>query len=682
MADSNQEPNRLIHETSPYLLQHAYNPVNWYPWGQEAFHKAKSEKKPIFLSIGYSTCHWCHVMAHESFEDQEVADYLNAHFVSIKVDREERPDIDAVYMNVCQTLTGSGGWPLTIFMTPEQKPFYAGTYFPKRRRYGHPGILELLEAIKQSWDSDKKQLYSAGNEIAALFEHENKEITDDEMPDEICVDRAAEYFLQTFDAQNGGFGTAPKFPTPHNLMFLMRYYLLKKEDQILQMVETTLQQMYRGGIFDHIGFGFSRYSTDEKWLVPHFEKMLYDNAMLTIVLSETYAVTKNPLYKTVAEQTLAYIEREMTSPHGGFYSAQDADSEGEEGKFYTFTPDEVHSVLEKEDAEHVCHCLDITKDGNFEGKSIPNLLRNPNYQATDPILEHARPKLRDYRNQRTKLHKDDKILTSWNALMIVAYTKAYRYLGKVCYLTSALRALQFISDHLTDQDGILAISYREGKISGNGLLDDYAFLTWAYLELYDATFEVKYLTHALKLSETIIQRYADKKGGYFINADKGEKLLYRPKEQYDGAIPSGNSVFAYCLAKLAALTGESSWRAAADEQMRFYRIPFSKQPNSFSFALMAFMLSVYPTKEVVCVFPDDKEVTELISDVSGYFLPQTSIIVKTDKNAVQLGDAAPFTKEYLSKEGKKPLYYVCQYQSCSPPIYTVKELIEQIKPYE
>lgn len=678
--NTNPKPNRLIHETSPYLLQHAYNPVNWYPWGEEAFETARAEQKPIFLSIGYSTCHWCHVMAHESFEDQEVADYLNAHFMAIKVDREERPDIDTVYMNVCQALTGGGGWPLTIFMTPDQKPFYAGTYFPKRRRYGQPGLLELLEAVKQSWDTDQNRLDTAGREITALFEPEDTPAASDRMPDETGIERAVSYFSAAFDPKNGGFGRAPKFPTPHNLMFLLRYARIKNDARILHMVEKTVQQMARGGIFDQIGFGFSRYSTDERWLVPHFEKMLYDNALLTIVLAETYAVTKNPFYRTAAEQTLSYIDREMTSPEGGFYSAQDADSEGEEGKYYTFTPAEIESVLGKEEAEHICRCLDITKEGNFEGKSIPNLLGNPDFQATDPVLEHARPKLQDYRSQRTTLHKDDKILTSWNALMIAAYAKAYRLFGVAEYRSRAVRALQFIAGHLRDENGGLAISYRGGKISGHGLLDDYACLTWAYLELYEATFEAEYLVHALQLADTILERFADQNGGFFLNAEDQEKLLFRPKEQYDGAMPSGNSVFAYCLAKLASLTGEPRWQEAADQQMRFYQPQFSNQPNAFSFALMALMQSVYPTKEVVCVFPNEQGVTELTEKLSGCFLPQTSILVKTGQNADSLSNAAPFTKDYIGKEGQKAAFYICQNQSCSPPVFTMEELLKRIAP--
>lgn len=677
MANEKQNTNRLINETSPYLLQHAKNPVNWYPWGEDAFNKAKNENKPIFLSIGYSTCHWCHVMAHESFEDQQVANNLNANFVSIKVDREERQDVDAIYMNVCQMLTGSGGWPLSIFMTWDQKPFYAGTYFPKLRRYGHPGFLELLEAIKQNWDADKQRLCSAGDKISALLTQESSDSLDDKIPNEQCINQAVEFFMGAFDSKYGGFGNAPKFPSPHNLMFLLRCYHQNKDARILKMVEKTLQQLYRGGIFDHIGYGFSRYSTDNKWLVPHFEKMLYDNALLTIMLSETYAITKNPFYQTAAEQTLLYIEREMTSPKGGFYSAQDADSQGEEGKYYTFTPQEMESVLGKE-ANHICHWLDITTQGNFEGKSIPNLLSNPDFMKEDSILESARPKLLAYRSRRMSLHKDDKMLTSWNALMIVAYTKAYRFFGKESYLASAVHALEFIKKNLTDKNGRLAISYREGKMSGNALLDDYAFLTWANLELYEATFEVDYLIHAQMLSNAIFEQFSDPSGGYFLNSNQGETLLYRPKEQYDGAMPSGNSVFAYCLAKLAELTGEQRWQDAADGQMQFYYPVLSKQPNSFCFALMALMQFVYPTKEAVCVLDDDQIITQQIQKIIRSFSPQISILVKTKKNAKQLADAARFTKDYTNKNKQKTAIYLCQNQNCLPPMDTVDKFLKLI----
>lgn len=683
--NTTKQPNKLINETSPYLLQHAHNPVNWYPWGDEAFAKAKAENKPIFLSIGYSTCHWCHVMERESFGDEEVAEYLNQHFVSIKVDKEERPDIDSVYMNVCQALTGSGGWPLTILMTADQKPFFAGTYFPKTSKYGRPGLLDLLDSVVKRWNDSPEKLHSAGNEIVAAFLQNNAVAMSQKVAtpanQEIGtypIEKAAKYFDRTFDEEYGGFGYPPKFPTPHNLMFLLRCHLLNIHPNALKMVEKTLQQMYRGGIFDHIGYGFSRYSTDEKWLVPHFEKMLYDNALLTIALLETAQITQNPLYRDIAEKTLSYIGREMTSPQGGFYSAQDADSEDEEGRFYTFTPAEIESVLGKTDGEVFCKRFGVTERGNFEGKNILNLIDNPAFAKNNTEIDGMLPQLREYRQNKTVLHKDDKILSAWNALMMVAYTKAYRVLGENRYLSLAQQTARFIRANLTDRDGNLLISYREGKAKGSGLLDDYAYLCWAYLELYDATYSAQYLDGCEALAQKVLDRFSDESGGFFMNAADSESLIFRPKELYDGAMPSGNSVFAYCLVRLASLTGESRWQQQADRQIASYSTPFSDHPASFSFALMALMRTFYPSKEVVCVVGDKFQETEIIQAFRRGFFPQTSVLIKTPENAQHLGTIAPFTQSY-PLEQPLPAFYVCQNQSCSPPIHSLDEVLQRLE---
>ncbi|MDD2418853.1 MAG: thioredoxin domain-containing protein, partial [Oscillospiraceae bacterium] len=615
--NTTKQSNKLINETSPYLLQHAYNPVDWFPWSTEAFDKSKAEKKPIFLSIGYSTCHWCHVMERESFEDDQVAEYLNAHFISIKVDKEERPDIDAVYMNVCQALTGGGGWPLTIIMTPDQKPFYAGTYLPKNNNYGRRGLMELLEIVVKQWKESPKKLYSAGEEITAALSRPVVYPAANSPPSRLPAQKAARYFSRAFDPQYGGFGRPPKFPTPHNLMFLLRFYLLTKDDSALKMVETTLQQMYRGGIFDHAGFGFSRYSTDDKWLVPHFEKMLYDNALLAIVYFETYQVTKTPLYKEVGEKTLSYIQREMTSPEGSFYSAQDADSQGEEGRFYTFTQGEIQSVLGGNDGERFCHRFGVTPQGNFEGKNILNLIENPEYNEVDPDIDGMLPRIREFRRKRAVLHKDDKVLTSWNALMIVAYLKAYRALSEEKYLEIATRAIGFIRSNLTDRQGNLLVSYRDQAAKGRGLLDDYAYVIWAYLEMYEVTFNAEYLDMSRHLAQKAIDLFADEKGGFFMNAAQSDPLIYRPKEQYDGAMPSGNSVFAYCLSRLSAFTGKPEWSAALEQQLTFYHTPFAEAPYAYSFALLALMQAVYPTKEVVCVVKSPQDELEAASALRG-----------------------------------------------------------------
>lgn len=461
-------------------------------------------------------------------------------------------------------------------------------------------------------------------------------------------------------------------------MFLLRCHILKIHPNALGMAEKTLRQMYRGGIFDHVGYGFSRYSTDEMWLVPHFEKMLYDNALLTIALLETAQVTKNPLYKTIAEKTLSYIQREMTSPEGGFYSAQDADSEGEEGHYYTFTPSEIESVLGKTDGARFCRRFGITAKGNFEGKNILNLIDNPEFEKEDPEIARMLPKLREYRLKKTILHKDDKILTSWNALMIVAYVRAYRVLHEDRYLSSAERALAFIRNHLTDETGNLLISYREGTSKGTGLLDDYAFLAWAYLEMYEATYRIEFLERCEFLGLKTLKLFSDQNGGYFMNSSDAESLIFRPKEQYDGAMPSGNSVFAYCLVKLAALTGEEKWRREADRQLRFYDAPFSEHPASFSFALMALMQSVYPTKEVVCVVKDKAQENEAVIAFRRGFYPQATIIIKTPENAASLEKIAPFTKGYSFDE-PLPSFYICENQSCAPPIHSMEEVLKKIE---
>ena len=668
--------NKLINETSPYLLQHAYNPVNWCPWGGEAFERAKAENKPVLLSIGYSTCHWCHVMGHESFEDDEVADFLNQNFISIKVDREERPDIDSVYMNVCQALTGSGGWPLTILMTPDQKPFFAGTYFPKKSRYGRPGLLDILRTAADRWRTAPNELTAAGGEIAAAISAAGDSAESYEL-DSSPVEKAAKYFDRAFDEEFGGFGYSPKFPTPHNLMFLVRCHLLKIHPNALFMVEKTLQQMYRGGIFDHIGYGFSRYSTDERWLVPHFEKMLYDNALLTISLLETAQVTGNPFYKEVAEKNLSYIQREMTSPEGGFYSAQDADSEGEEGRYYTFTLSEIAGVLGSADGERFCRYFDITDRGNFEGRNIPNLIDNPDFEKPDPEIENMLPRLREYRLNRTALHKDDKILTSWNALTVVAYIRAYRALGEARYLVAARRALAFIKEHLTDSNGNLLISYREGRAKGSGLLDDYAFLAWAYLEMYEATCQIEYLEICHALAQTTLVRFSDSRGGFFMNPSDSEPLIYRPKEQYDGAMPSGNSVLAYCLIRLAAYTGQEAWREAADRQLKFYGRPFSDHPASFSFALMALMQAVYPTAEIVCLVKDKQQQTEVSDAFSRGFYPWISVLIKTPENAKQLEKIAPIT-QINSMEQTLTAIYVSSKPKLRRPVRSLDEVMEMI----
>jgi uncharacterized protein YyaL (SSP411 family) len=610
MVNSTQEPNRLINESSPYLLQHAYNPVSWYPWGPEAFEKARNEEKPVFLSIGYSTCHWCHVMAHESFEDPEVAEKLNREYIAVKVDKEERPDIDAVYMAVCQGLTGSGGWPMTIIMTPDQKPFFAGTYFPKQRHHNVPGILEILDAITKEWNVRRESLINAGEKIiSALNSRPQKRSGSSQTeaqnsrsaggktawaPDQALITEARDALYRSFDEQYGGFGASPKFPMPHNLMFLLRSNKFDREEQALKIVEKTLQKMYRGGIFDHIGYGFSRYSTDNKWLAPHFEKMLYDNALLVIAYLEACQVTGKELYRSVAERTLEYIEREMTDETGGFYSAQDADSDGGEGGYYVLSRKEVVDLLGNTDGTEFCEYFDITEAGNFEGGNIPNLIKNQYFEQIPERIRRQLPRLYEHRLQRTKLHKDDKILTSWNSLMIVAYAKAYKALDKEKYLQIAEKATAFLWDTMTGPEGTLRVSSRGGQATGTGTLDDYAFFIWSLLELYEATLDINYLDHARRICDRMISGFLDPVGGgfYLTDAD-AEQLIYRPKETYDGAIPSGNSVAGYVLVKLSKLTGMDEYHQEALRQLQFLSEHAGAYPAGHCFAMMALMMEFH-----------------------------------------------------------------------------------------
>jgi uncharacterized protein YyaL (SSP411 family) len=660
-------PNKLAEEKSPYLLQHVYNPVKWYPWGEEAFDKAKKENKPVFLSIGYSTCHWCHVMAHESFEDDEVAALLNESFVCIKVDKEERPDIDTVYMTICQATTGHGGWPLTILMTPYQKPFYAATYIPKHTQYGVLGLMDLLDQIAVKWAKNPTSMLRTGDQLADIMKHEFEASSDSAKVTKDLIDLAVTQFSQSFDHDYGGFGNEPKFPTPHNLMFLLRYAKLESDEKALFMVENSLMHMYRGGIYDHIGYGFSRYSTDARWLVPHFEKMLYDNAMLAITYTETYQYTKNPIYKAVAEQILEYIRREMTDKEGGFYCAQDADSEGVEGKYYVFTPEEVTSVLGNDDGAFFNEYFNITKDGNFEGASIPNLIKSNDLKPDNERVLRVCNQMYSYRLNRNQLHKDDKLLTSWNALMITAYATAAKVFQNNDYTDVAVQAAEFISRRLTDDTGKLYVRFRDGDSAHFGLIDDYAFYGMALCSLYEVTFEIKYIKRALSLANDMLELFWDDKyGGFFLNAIDAEQLIYRPKEVYDGAIPSGNSVAGYVLTRLAHLTADPKMVEYADKQLRFLAGQVKDYPAGHSFSLIAFLGALYPSKEIVCV-ADEKEDYEALTDyLAQNFEPNTVVLMKSEENAEEVLKTVNYVVDY-QKINDKTTYYVCENHSCLSP---------------
>lgn len=641
-------------------------------------------------------------MERESFENREIAQLLNREYICVKVDREERPDIDSVYMSVCQTMNGQGGWPLTIIMTPDGRPFFSGTYFPPRARYGRIGLDGLLAAAAKQWKEKREKLLDSADQIEAFLK-EQEQLTVSAEPGLEIVRQAYRQFAGSFDKQNGGFGGAPKFPAPHNLMFLMEYGVREGRPEALSMAETTLTQMYRGGIFDHIGGGFSRYSTDERWLVPHFEKMLYDNALLVMAYVKAYSLTGRKLYGCAAGMILKYIEAELTDPQGGFYCGQDADSDGVEGKYYVFTPEEINGILGTKQGKAFCRNYGITGTGNFEGKSIPNLLGNEEYESicegrtgseaadgrsksrsqgrreADEIYE----KLYDYRLGRTRLHKDDKILVSWNGWMISACAKAGAVLGEKKYVDMAVRAEEFISTALV-RNGRLLVRYRDGDGAGEGKLDDYACYSLALLELYRVTFQTDYLARAVCWADKMIEQFLDReRGGFFLNAKDAEQLIVRTKETYDGAMPSGNSAAARVLQRLAQLTGEAKWQEALEGQLKYLAGAMEGYPYGHSFALLTMMDVLYPSRELVCTLSSGccgDERRKLTNQLA--YLVQTvpglAIAVKTEENKEELKRLAPYTGDYPVPEAGN-LFYLCSGGSCMPPVPELSELLEKLK---
>ncbi|HAN22093.1 MAG: hypothetical protein A2Y15_03800 [Clostridiales bacterium GWF2_36_10] len=679
--NTNRIPNRLANEKSPYLQQHMYNPVSWFPWSKDAFLKAKTEDKPIFLSIGYSTCHWCHVMERESFENEETAEILNKHFISIKVDREERPDVDAVYMEICMAMNKSGGWPLTVLMTPDQKPFYTATYLPKKGRYGMFGLDDLLFKIAQTWENDKDKLTSSAESISSFIKERINNQNEKEEPTIDLLENAKAQLQKAFDVKFGGFGSAPKFPTPHNLLFLLYEYNRSEDKQILLIVEKTLDQMYKGGIFDHIGGGFSRYSTDSKWLVPHFEKMLYDNALLLYLYSEAYRATKKELYRYVSSRIVEYIKRELTHDNGGFFCGQDADSEGVEGKYYVFSPEEIKNILGEEEGKEFCHDYDISPKGNFEGKNISNLINNSKYIDVHEKRKKDFSKLYEYRLSRIKLHKDDKILVSWNSLMISALAKAYFVFGDESYLQTSEKAFLFLKNNLIDNNGRLMVRWRDNDSAGDGKLDDYAFFIWAALEIYDVTLNIDYLQSAIKTNEIMLEHFFDfENGGFYSYADDSEQLLTRPKEIYDGAMPSGNSVAAYVLTKLSSLTADVKLKEIADKQFEYIAGEIKNYPAGYTFSLIAVQRYLYSSTDLVCVSKDQKISSEIIRYLREKFMIKNELwhintILKTKENSDILTELIPFTREYyIPLEDNNTMYYLCKNNTCKPPVTQLEEL--------
>ena len=656
--------NLLQHEKSPYLLQHAENPVDWRPWGTEAFDAARAEDKPVFLSIGYSTCHWCHVMAHESFRSEEVAEVLNRGFISIKVDREERPDVDAVYMAACMAMNGSGGWPLTVLLTPEQKPFWAGTYLPRRQ------LLSLLRQADRRWREDREELLAAGDALTDYLRQEEESRPG--TPSRELVQKGVSQFARSFDAQWGGFGQAPKFPTAHNLLFLLRYAQLTEDSRAREMAERTLERMYRGGLFDHVGGGFSRYSTDRQWLVPHFEKMLYDNALLALAYTEGWRQSHRNYQREVVRRTLDYVLRELTDPEGGFYCGQDADSDGVEGKYYTFTPNELKTVLGDEEAERFCRRFGITDRGNFEGKSIPNLTAASDWEREPEEMAALRARVYAYRRGRTQLHRDDKVLTAWNGLMIAAMAQAGMVLGEPRYLKAAERAADFLRRRLTDRGGRLLARWRDGEAAHPGKLEDYAFCAWGLLELYAAAYRVEFLEEAIRLAGLLLELFFDEeRGGFYPYAGDGEQLITRSKETYDGAMPSGNAVAALVLSRLARLTGEPHWRQAAELQLQYLAGAIRDYPAGHSFALLTLLEELWPSAELVCAAEELPE--ELSTFLREKSRPGLTVLVKTVKNQERLAALALFSAEYpIPPSGVR--YYLCQGGACKNPVRTIEEL--------
>ncbi|MBW2053274.1 MAG: thioredoxin domain-containing protein [Deltaproteobacteria bacterium] len=679
-------PNRLIDQKSPYLLQHAENPVDWYPWGEEALEKAKREDKPIFLSIGYATCHWCHVMAHESFEDGEVADALNKNYVSIKVDREERPDVDQVYMTACQAMTGSGGWPLTILMAPDGKPFFIGTYFPRITRLGMPGFLNIINHFSKLWAEGKSRLLEAAESVTRTIQPEIDQGSSVSNLELETLKLGYEQHAKVFDQNWGGFGKAPKFPSPHHLTFLLRWYRRTADSKSLQMVEKTLKRMRQGGIFDQLGFGFHRYSVDERWLVPHFEKMLYDQALLSIAYLEAFQATGQKHYADVAGEVFTYVLRDMTAPEGGFWSAEDADSEGREGAFYLWTPQKVKRELGKETGELFSRFYDISEAGNFEnGESIPHVsISLEEFAAREglglvefqDLLKKAARKLFLVRKKRVHPLKDDKILTSWNGLMIAALARGYQVMGDQAYSLAASCAADFILDKLARDRGRLMRRYRQGDVKYNGYLDDYAFMVWGLIELYEATFELSWLERALDINQAMIDLFWDfTNGGFYSSGRENEALITRTKEIYDSAIPSGNSVAALNLIRLGRMTGNTALEEKAEQLIRTFSNQVAQYPMACTQFLAALDFIIGPSQEIVIAGNPEREASRaLIQAIRQRYLPNKVLLLRAEgQTGERLADLAPYVSD-LPPSGGKPQVYLCQGYACQTPIEDPAEL--------
>ena len=669
--------NYLIHETSPYLLQHADNPVHWYAWNEDALKKARDENKPIFLSIGYSACHWCHVMAHESFENDDVAKFMNENFVNIKVDREERPDIDDIYQKVCQIASGQGGWPLSIFLTPDQKPFYVGTYFPVLDSYGRPGFGSILRQLSQAWTEKQKDIEkTANNFLEALQKTET--IKAPTKLERSLLDEAAMNLFQMGDFSYGGFGGAPKFPNAANVSFLFRYAKLSGLSKFNEFALKTLNKMAKGGIFDQIGGGFHRYSTDAKWLVPHFEKMLYDNALIPVNYAEAYQITKDPFYLDILKKTLDFVAREMTSSEGGFFSAYDADSEGVEGKFYVWSKSEIKNIL-GDDAELFCLYYDVTDGGNWEGQNI--LCNNINLSTVAfkfgitedkarEIISSCSQKLLNARSNRISPGLDDKILTSWNALMITAFTKGYRVTGDVNYLNAAKNCVSFIEKNLF-VDGKLLRTYKNGTAKINGYLEDYSYFVNALLDVFEIYPDSKYLNLALQLGHHLVDHFWDEEiNSFFMTSDSHETLLIRPKSNYDLSLPSGNSVSCFVMLKLFHLSQEQKFLEISTKIMESQAQMAAENPFGFGFLLNTMYMYLQKPLEITILNDTNKEISDFLTKS---FLPE-SILVSIN-NSDQLNSLCNY-QFFVGKnfDSNSTSVFVCRDFTCSLPLHTIDDV--------
>jgi uncharacterized protein YyaL (SSP411 family) len=679
--------NRLIHETSPYLLQHAHNPVDWYPWGEEAFQKARGENKPVLLSIGYSACHWCHVMERESFENEKIAALMNELFVNIKVDREERPDLDEIYMNAVQMLTGRGGWPMTVFLTPEGKPFYGGTYFPPEDRYGVPGFPKILIGVANAYREKPQDVEQSVNQILAALQRMSKSKETQQPFSSEIIAQSAQQLAQAYDPKYGGFGKAPKFPNVGVYELFLRHYRHSKNERYLEMVAHTLRQMADGGIYDQLGGGFHRYSVDEKWLVPHFEKMLYDNAQLVRIYAQVYCATKDPFFKRVVDESVSYLIREMLDPNGGFYSTQDADSEGEEGKFFVWTPAEINRILGEEAGEIFCRIYDVSEHGNFEEKNIlhpiltleqASKLFKREQTEIERLVIQAKKQLFHEREKRIKPFRDEKVLTSWNGLMLSGLAEAIKISQNATYVEAADRTLKFFFREMF-RNGSLLHTYKDGKAKLFGYLDDHAFFAAGLLDLYEATLERAHFENARKVADTMIREFWDEQDGAFFYTGKShEELIARSKPVFDGSIPSGNAVATQLLLRLYHYTGEEHYLAKAETILRTYYDAMASQPFGFAHMLAALDFYLEKPKEIVLVGnPEDQRTKGFLTNIHSSYLPNLTLQLAGPDQPLET--ISPLLAGKTQIDGT-PTAYVCQNFTCSRPVTTwedLKPLLEQ-----